>query len=116
MRWIVVFSPLFEAWFFEQDEGLQEKILADLLHLEAFLPSLSRPYADSVYGSRHKNMKELRIQYSGMPVRAFFAFDPLRRAIVLCAGDKTNDKRFYERMIQLADQTYSQHLSRLEDK
>lgn len=85
MRWIVVFSPLFEEWFLEQDGGLQEKVLADLLRLESFGPSLSRPYADTVHGSRHKNMKELRIQYLGIPVRAFFAFDPLRRAIVpLC--------------------------------
>lgn len=116
MRWIVVFSSVFEAWFLEQNEGLQEKILADLLRLQSFCPSLSRPYADTLYGSRYNNMKELRIQYSGSPVRAFFAFDPLRRAIVLCAGNKANDKRFYEKMVQLADETYSEHLSRLEDK
>ena len=42
-------------------------------------------------------MKELRIQYAGRPIRAFFAFDPVRQAIVLCAGDKSNDKAFYEK-------------------
>ncbi|WP_437887303.1 type II toxin-antitoxin system RelE/ParE family toxin [Phytobacter sp. V91] len=115
MQWTVVLSQLFEDWFHEQDEGLQEKILAELVRLECFGPSLSRPYADSVNGSRHKNMKELRIQYFGCPIRAFFAFDPLRQAIVLCAGSKSNDKRFYNRMINIADREYSAHLLRLEN-
>lgn len=58
-------------------------------------------------------MKELRIQYSGHPVRAFFAFDPTRQAIILCAGDKksVNDKRFYKNMIHLADAEYRKHLA-----
>lgn len=30
-------------------------------------------------GSRYPNMKELRIQHSGEPIRAFFAFDPSKR-------------------------------------
>ena len=55
-------------------------------------------------------MKELRVQHLGRPYRAFFAFDPKRQAIVLCAGDKTGDKRFYEKMIPLADKEFSQHL------
>ncbi|EJF5844915.1 type II toxin-antitoxin system RelE/ParE family toxin, partial [Salmonella enterica] len=39
--------------------------------------------------------KELCVQYEGHPIRAFCAFDPVSRTIVLCAGDKSNDKRFY---------------------
>jgi hypothetical protein len=74
-------------------------------------PKLSRPYADTVKGSKFKNMKELRIQYSGRPIRAFFAFDPERQAIVLCAGDKSGDKRFYETMIRVADDEFSTHLA-----
>ncbi|NHB87699.1 type II toxin-antitoxin system RelE/ParE family toxin [Photorhabdus tasmaniensis] len=53
----------------------------------------------------------LRIQYSGRPVRAFFAFDPKRQAIVLCAGDKSNDKRFYNTMIRIADEELTAHLA-----
>ncbi|EMC6097022.1 type II toxin-antitoxin system RelE/ParE family toxin, partial [Salmonella enterica] len=39
-----------------------------------------------------------------------------RRAIVLCAGDKTglNEKRFYKDMIKLADSEYRKHLAKLE--
>ncbi|AFJ48139.1 type II toxin-antitoxin system RelE/ParE family toxin [Shimwellia blattae] len=112
--WTVFFGPVFDAWFEEQEPALKEKVLANLRNLEKYGPSLSRPYADTVYGSRYKNMKELRIQYSGYPVRAFFAFDPVRRAIVLCAGDKSNDKKFYDRMIRIADDEFSAHLATLE--
>lgn len=68
--WPVLFSPVFDAWFEEQDEGAQEKVLADLSNLEAYGPNLSRPYADTVNGARNRNMKELRIQHGGRPIRA----------------------------------------------
>ncbi len=114
--WTVIFTPRFDAWLLDQEEGMQEKVLADLTNLETYGPKLSRPYADTVKGSKHKNMKELRIQYAGRPLRAFFAFDPERQAIVLCAGDKSNDKRFYDRMICIADDEFSTHLALLEVK
>lgn len=31
-----------------------------------------------------------------------------------CGGDKTGDRRFYERMIPLADRLYDEHLAELE--
>ncbi|WP_339056794.1 type II toxin-antitoxin system RelE/ParE family toxin [Candidatus Regiella endosymbiont of Tuberolachnus salignus] len=114
--WTVIFTPRFDVWLQEQEEGMQEKILADLTNLETYGSKLSRPYADTVKGSRHKNMKELRVQYSGRPVRAFFAFDPKRQAIVLCAGDKSNDKRFYDTMIRVADEEFTAHLTVIEEQ
>lgn len=60
-------------------------------------------------------MKELRIQHGGWPIRAFFAFDPVRRAIILCAGDKSNDKQFYARMIRIADDEFTAHLNNVGD-
>ncbi len=61
-------------------------------------------------------MKELRVQYRGKPLRAFFAFDPLRQTIVLCIGDKGGKKRFYKEMLDIADQQYELHLSTLGDQ
>lgn len=59
-------------------------------------------------------MKELRIQSRGEPIRAFYAFDPHRNGIVLCAGNKTgNEKRFYEVMIPIADREFTAHLEKL---
>ena len=55
--WTVYFGRLFDEWFEEQELALKRKVLAELRHLEEFGPSLSRPHADTVKGSRHKNMK-----------------------------------------------------------
>ena len=109
--WTVIFTSTFDSWLQEQEEGMQEKVLADLMNLETYGPQLPRPYADTVKGSRYKNMKELRVQYSSRPIRAFFVFDPKRQAIVLCAGDKSNDKRFYETMIRIADDEFTAYLA-----
>ena len=61
-------------------------------------------------------MKELRVQHRGRPLRAFFAFDPLRQAIVLCIADKGGKKRFYKDMLDIADEQYQLHLATLGDK
>lgn len=114
--WTVLFSQRFDDWLCEQDDALQEKILADLRKLQVYGPELPRPYADTIKGSRYKKMKELRIQFTGRPIRAFYAFDPVRRAIVLCAGDKSNDKRFYEKLVRIAEDEFTAHLKTLESK
>ena len=75
---------------------------------------LGRPHADTVGGSRHANMKELRP--SGSTVRIFFAFDPRRVAILLIGGDKSGDSKFYRRMIPIADDLYDQYLMELAEE
>ena len=114
--WNVVTTDIFDAWFLTQNEDLRESVYEAMWLLEKFGPTLGRPYVDTLNGSDFANMKELRVQYKGSPVRAFFAFDPTRNAIVLCAGDKTglNEKRFYKDMIKLADSEYRKHLAKLE--
>ena len=113
--WTVITTELFNQWFDQQDESTQEKVLAALVVLEQQGPSLGRPLVDTVYDSKFTNMKELRIQHRGNPLRAFFAFDPMRQAIVLCIGDKGNKKRFYKEMLATADQQYECHLRTLGD-
>ena len=68
---------------------------------------------DTVKGSRHSNMKELRTQHGGEPYRTFLAFDPRRCAILLIGGNKTGDKRFYEQFIPRADDLYESHPAEL---
>jgi len=114
--WTVLLSPRFESWLNEQEEALQEKMLADLGKLKVYGPDLPRPYADTLKSSQYKNMKELRVQFAGKPIRAFYAFDPVRQAIVLCAGDKSHDNRFYIRMIRIADEEFSAWLAEQERK
>ncbi|HDR2380979.1 TPA: type II toxin-antitoxin system RelE/ParE family toxin [Enterobacter kobei] len=111
--WNVETTDRFDQWYFEQTTALKEDVLAMMHILAEFGPTLGRPYVDTVKASAYANMKELRIQHAGNPIRAFFAFDPDRKAIVLCAGDKTGCKQklFYNEMITLADVEYSRHLA-----
>ncbi len=96
------------------DDIDRTNVLASLLVLRQVGPQLGRPHADTVKGSSHSNMKELRIQSKGKPLRAFFAFDPERTGVVLCAGKKGgNDKRFYDEMIPVADREFTAHLDQL---
>lgn len=115
--WWVETTDLFDNWFDALEDTDRANVLASLLVLRETGPMLSRPYADTVKGSRHSNMKELRIQSKGDPIRAFFAFDPERKGIVLCAGNKTSDeKRFYQVMIPIADREFTAHLERLKKR
>ncbi len=112
--WTIETTDTFDEWFDDLDDTDRTNVLASLIVLQERGPMLSRPYADTVNGSCHSNMKELRVQSKGDPIRAFFAFDPMRKGILLCAGNKTgNDKRFYEEMIPVADREFTAHLKKL---
>jgi len=111
--WEVEYTDEFEQWWKTLTLAEQASLEAGVRLLEQFGPRLSRPYADTVKGSRHSNMKELRTQHRGRPLRTFFAFDPRRSAILLIGGDKTGDERFYDRMLPLADKLYDEYLKEL---
>ena len=111
--WAVITTDVFNEWLEQQDESTQEKVLAALVVLQQQGPSLGRPLVDTIYDSKFTHMKELRVQHRGKPLRAFFAFDPLRQAIVLCMGDKGGKKGFYKEMLDIADEQYKLHLSTL---
>ena len=83
--------------------------------LAEFGPNLGRPTVDTLKGSRHTNMKELRFSWSGQVWRVAFAFDPQRQAILLVGGDKggADQRRFYKRLIQVADERYDEHVGSL---
>ena len=78
-------------------------------------PGLGRPLVDSIVGSGHRNMKELRPSSSGRSeARILFAFDPRRRAILLLAGDKQGAwAKWYRKNIPVADDRYDEHLEKL---
>tara|TARA_A100000171_G_scaffold53042_1_gene75755 strand:+ start:10063 stop:10419 length:357 start_codon:yes stop_codon:yes gene_type:complete len=114
--WEVEFTDEFEQWWHELDEEEQVSLAASVTLLEQLGPGLPRPHADTVKGSAYSNMKELRTQHQGRPLRTFFAFDPRRMAILLIGGDKTGDDRFYDLMIPEADRLYEEHLQELKDE
>ena len=112
--WSIKTTDTFDAWFSAQNDTDRASVLAALIVLEQRGPQLPRPWADTVKSSQYSNMKELRVQSRGEPIRAFFAFDPRRCAILLCAGNKVGrEKRFYDEMIPLADHEFASHLKTL---
>lgn len=114
--WEVEYTDEFELWWRTLSEQEQIDLVASVELLEQIGPQLGRPYADTIKGSKHTNMKELRTQSKGKPLRTFYVFDPLRSAILLIGGDKTGDDRFYERMIPLADRLYDEHLRNINEE
>ena len=115
MKWVVEVADEFKPQFDALHEDVRTEILALSLVLEEFGPQLGRPRVDTLRGSRHANMKELRFSVAGGEWRVAFAFDPRRRAILLVAGDKSggSEKRFYRELIRKADERFDAHLARI---
>jgi hypothetical protein len=113
MAWEVEYTDEFAGWWDGLIESEQISISAHVFKLEQRGPLLPFPFSSGLQGSRHAHMRELRVQSGGKPLRIFYAFDPRRTAILLIGGDKTGDKRFYDRMIPLADDLYDEHLAEL---
>jgi len=111
MPWTVSFADDFEPEFDALDVEVQDAILARVLLIEREGPSLGRPHADTLTGSKHANMKELRC--TGGVWRIAFEFDPDRQAILLVGGDKSggSEKRFYKQLIARADDRFDRHLA-----
>lgn len=116
MTWTVVFTPEFEQWLYDQGPGLQDRVQAFLVPLEAAGPALGRPMVDTLAGSRYPNMKELRVQYGGDPWRILFAFDYSREAVMLYGGKKVGKKRFYISLIARVDAIFERYLARRKDQ
>jgi hypothetical protein len=117
-KWVVEIGEEFEPEFFALHEDVRLEILALARLLQQFGPRLGRPRVDTLSGSRHANMKELRFTAADGEWRVAFAFDPRRKAILLVGGDKSggSQKRFYKQLISKADERFDAHLARLKKK
>jgi hypothetical protein len=113
MDWRVDYHPEFRVEFDLLSENVQDEIDALVKALKVAGPLLKRPLCDTLGGSKHANMKELRFDTDDGVWRVAFAFDPLRQAILLVAGDKSgvSQKRFYKTLISRADNRFDGHLA-----
>lgn len=111
--WDVEYTDEFGVWWGNLCEEEQESLAASVRLLEECGPELGFPHSSGLNGSRHEHMRELSTQYNGRPFRTLYAFDPRRCAILLIGGDKTGDKRWYERHIPIADNLYDMHMEQL---
>jgi hypothetical protein len=77
--------------------------------LETFGVTLDYPHSSALEDSKYP-FRELRIQSGGYPLRAVYIFDITREAVIVCGGDKTGDKRFYQTIIAQAERIWEQYL------
>lgn len=112
MAWEILFHQDFAPEFKLLSENVQDEVLAQAKLLKEFGPQLGRPRVDTLKGSRHANMKELRFDADDGVWRVAFAFDPERKAILLVCGDKSggSESRFYRQLIEKADARFDSHL------
>ncbi|MFZ3109709.1 MAG: type II toxin-antitoxin system RelE/ParE family toxin [Rectinemataceae bacterium] len=103
--WHIDATEEYLEWFREQEPDVQDAVLPKVLLLEAFGPQLGRPHADTLKGSRVKNLKELRARTSVHVLRVLYYFDENRQALLLIGGDKKgkNESDFYKSLIQAAE-------------
>jgi hypothetical protein len=118
VKWEVDLHDDFVPEYRDLPTDVQDELQAQIELLERFGPQLGRPRADTLNGSRHTNMKELRFDAADSVWRVAFAFDPNRKAILLVAGDKSgvSEKRFYRQLIDKADARFDAHLARVKRK
>ncbi|MGA7713331.1 MAG: type II toxin-antitoxin system RelE/ParE family toxin [Rhizomicrobium sp.] len=116
--WTVEVAAEFESELSALSADVRIELLAQAHVIEVFGPKAGRPRVDTLKGSKHANMKELRFDAGGGVWRVAFAFDPERKAILLIAGDKSgqSQRTFYRRLIATADKRFDAHLVRLKTR
>ena len=109
----VVFYPDYGSEFRELEDVVKEALGEVFDLLRDIGPSLGRPSVDTLKGSRHGNMKEIRVSAADGVWRVAFAFDPDRKAVILCGGDKggVGQQRFYDQLIDKADKRFDHWLA-----
>jgi hypothetical protein len=120
--WSAEFTNEFHDWWLQLDAAQQDAIESRVQLLQEQGPGLGRPVVDTISGSRHANMKELRADKGGS-LRVLFAFDPRRSAILLIGGNKSpvdtsspNWNGWYKKFIPIADDLYEQYLMEIQEE
>ena len=111
MSWEIEYTDAFGVWWDRLSEDEQDSVAFVVGLLEERGVTLGFPYSSDVRGSRHGQMRELRVQHEGRPFRVLYAFDPRRSALLLIGGDKTGHKRWYEAFVPIADALFDDHLA-----
>ena len=113
MAWEVEFTDEFQGWWDSLSLDEQDDVAVSVRHLVEFGPALGFPHSSKVVTSHYPQMRELRTQSGGRPLRTLYAFNPLRTAVLLVGGDKTGDDRWDENFVPVADRLFADHLNEL---
>lgn len=110
MAWRVRSTPEFEEWYDALTDDERGHVIAAVDLLKEFGPHLRFPFCSGIARSRHRHMRELRIQHRGSPYRVLYAFDPERTAVLLLGGNKKGEDRWYDVHVPRADKLYDRYL------
>jgi len=113
MAWEVEYTDEFGEWWDTLDQEELRSIAVCVMLLQKKGPTLPFPYSSGITGSKHRHMRELRVQHKGDPYRILYAFDSRRAAILLIGGNKSGHDRWYHQYIPKADKLYDEHLELL---
>ena len=96
-------------WWSTLSETEQGRVDARVRLLMERGPNLGFPFSSQIQSSRFAEMRELRAQSSGDPLRVLYAFDRRRVSILLLGGNKAGDERWYEVNVPIADRLFEEH-------
>src|SRR3954453_1958245 len=113
--WAVLLHDDFAPEFRALDKPVQKAIAGYMGLLANDGPRLGRPYADTLKGSAHANMKELRLTVNKVEWRVAFAFDVQRQAILIAAAAKGGNARAYDDLIRTAGERFTGHQAKLSE-
>jgi hypothetical protein len=106
----VVVTEEFRLWY----EGLSEIYSDHVYQVVEMLAdrgvALRFPVSSKIHGTEI-NLRELRIPSAGAQFRVLYSFDPERQAVLLIAGDKRGNKRFYAEYIPRAERLWREYLA-----
>jgi hypothetical protein len=106
-RWELVFTSEARTWTKSLPPERAARVASAVDQLAARGPVLGRPLADRIAGSRHHNMKELRVG----TMRMLYAFDPHGRGVMLLGGDKRGAWRdWYSENVPRAEKLFDNYL------
>jgi len=107
----VIYTGEFREWLYSNDKVVRCRLLMVIGILEQYGVTTPFPYSSRLFGTQH-NLRELRADVGDRAYRMIYTFDPKRNAVMLLGGDKSGEKRWYEKNIQKAQQVYEKYLAR----
>jgi len=106
----VIFTDEFRKWIESNEEAVRDRLTARIRILRQFGIATPFPYSSMLFGTKY-NFRELRAEIKDKPYRMIYTFNPKRNAIMLLGGDKSGEKRWYEKSIAKAEKIYEKYLA-----
>jgi hypothetical protein len=106
----VIGTDDFSEWYRSISDLQADAVAVAVERLEQLGIGLGFPYSSAVRGASFA-LRELRIKTGGRALRVMYAFDPTRQAVLLIGGDKSGEKKFYERLMARAERIWKAYLA-----